>query len=340
MARITFAGNDYELAPDETVLQALEKAEHELPFSCRTGVCLTCLLRCRKGELPAGSQAGLRQGQIEQGFFLPCVCQPDTDLEIEAPSDAELYGRATVSEVSPLSDSICRLRLRTATPLFYHAGQFVNLRRADGLVRSFSLASVPNLDDTLELHIKRLGGGRMSNWIHDKLSVGEALDIQGPNGDCFYVGGAPERPLLLIGNGSGLAPLYGILRDALADGHTGPIHLYHGSRNAKGLYYGDELRALSEAHENFHFVPCLSGETAEGRADVGAREGRAEAVALAAHTDLQGWGVYLCGYPPMVQTARKLAFLAGAALPDILADSFELQDLRRVPREAPTAEEE
>jgi NAD(P)H-flavin reductase len=238
-----------------------------------------------------------------------------------------------VSENTQLTASICRLRLRTATPLFYHAGQFVNLRRGDGLVRSYSLASVPRLDDVLELHIKRLGGGQMSNWIYNDLTVGEPLDIQGPNGDCYYIGGQPDRPLLLIGNGSGLAPLYGILRDALADGHVGPIHLYHGSRMAKGLYYGDELLALAQANENFHYNPCLSGDTDEAPPELGAKPGRAEAVALAEHPDLSGWGVYLCGYPPMVQTAKKQAFLAGAALQDILADSFELRDLRRLRRE-------
>ncbi len=333
MANISFAGERLALATDESVLECLERTDHEVPFSCRNGVCLTCIMRVRAGRLPAASQAGLREGQKQQGYFLPCVCRPDVDLEIEAPTDAELFGRATVREIAHLSASICRLRLETATPLFYHAGQFINLRRRDGLVRSYSLASVPRLDDILELHVKRLGGGKMSNWIYNDLAVGEPLDFHGPNGDCYYIGGAPERPLLLIGNGSGLAPLYGILRDALADGHTGPIHLYHGSRMAKGLYYGDQLQALAREHKNFHYHPCLSGEVDEAGLKPGARPGRAEMVALTEHGDLSGWGVYLCGYPPMVQTAKKLAFLAGAALQDILADPFELQDLRRLPRD-------
>ncbi len=288
MVEISFAGERHALAPDETVLECLERAAQEIPFSCRNGACLTCMMRLRAGTLPEASQAGLREGQKQQGYFLPCVCRPEVDLEIEAPADAELFGRATVSEITHLSANICRLRLRTATPLFYHAGQFINLRRGDGLVRSYSLASVPRLDEVLELHIKRLGGGKMSNWIHNDLVVGEALDIHGPNGDCYYIGGEPERPMLLIGNGSGLAPLYGILRDALADGHAGAIHLYHGSRGSKGLYYGDQLQALAQEYGNFHFRPCLSGEIDEAGSELGARPGRAEAVALSEHPDLSG----------------------------------------------------
>jgi NAD(P)H-flavin reductase/ferredoxin len=333
MAHIKFAARQHDLTPDETVLECLERAGHDIPFSCRTGVCLTCLMRVSTGTPPSPSQAGLRESQKEQGYFLPCVCHPSEDLELVSPSDAELYGRAIVSEVTHLNDSICRVRLRTATPLFYHAGQFINLRRDDGVVRSYSLASVPRLDDTLELHIKRLGGGKMSNWIYNDLAVGTALDMQGPNGDCYYIGMEPARPLLLIGNGTGLAPLYGIARDALVDGHKGPMYLYHGSRTAKGLYYGDELTALAREHENFHYIPCLSGEEDDVRGTLGAEQGRAEAVAMTAHGDLAGWGIYLCGYPPMVLTAKKLAFLAGAALHDILADPYEMQDLRRIPRE-------
>jgi NAD(P)H-flavin reductase len=56
-------------------------------------------------------------------------------------------------------------------------------------------------------------------------------------------------------------------------------------------------------------------------------------VALADHGKLEGWGIYLCGYPPMVKTAKKQAFLAGAELQNILTDPYEMQDLRQVPRD-------
>jgi len=63
------------------------------------------------------------------------------------------------------------------------------------------------------------------------------------------------------------------------------------------------------------------------------RNGRAEDVALADHPDLSGWRVYLCGYPPMVNDARRRAFLAGAGMSDIYVDPFELRELRKKPRD-------
>ena len=100
MARINFAGANYPLSPGESVLECLERAGYEIPFSCRNGVCLTCMMRAREGELPKAAQRDLRQGQRQQGYFLPCVCHPEGDLDIESPSDAELYCRGVVAELS------------------------------------------------------------------------------------------------------------------------------------------------------------------------------------------------------------------------------------------------
>ena len=316
---IRYSGADFDLRASETVLDALLRHGVEAPYSCRKGTCFSCMARAVTGDLPPGSQDGLRDSLCDQGYFLACRCAPSSDLVIAAPDDAALYGRAAVTDIDRLSDDIARVRLVTAMPLYYHAGQFINLRRPDGLVRSYSLASVPTLDQFLEIHVKRLPGGQMSEWVHGALQPGDALDIQGPNGGCYYLPGEPDRPLLLIGTGSGLAPLIGIARDALNDGHRGPVYLYHGSRTADGLYLRDTLDELSARIENFHYHSCLSGESAAG-----CRAGRADVVALADHSNLQGFRVYLCGLPPMVHSARKAAFLAGAALPDIYADPFEL----------------
>jgi len=233
-----------------------------------------------------------------------------------------------IKTVDYLSEKICRIRLEPANPLYHRAGQFINLRRGDGLIRSFSLASVPALDPFLELHVKSLPGGAMSNWIYDIAHQGASIDIQGPHGACFYIPGQTTQPLLLIGNGAGLSPLIGIAHDAINDGHTGPIHLYHGTRHAAGLYLDDTLRKMDSEHENFFYNGCLSREEAPGK-----HHGRAEDIAFSSHTDLSGWRVYLCGYPPMIVDAQRRAFLAGAALSDIHINAFELRDLRTESRE-------
>ncbi len=325
MVSLRYADVAYDYGEGETVLDALLRQDAAVPYSCRNGVCLTCMMRCRGGAPPADSQGGIKDSLRLEGHFLPCICTADGDLAFELPNDDELYGRAILRRIEQLSPSVCRLFLEPATPLYYRAGQFINLRRDDGLVRSYSLASVPRLDDNLELHVKRLPRGEMSNWLFEEAQADTGLDIQGPNGDCFYVPGRPGTPLLLIGNGSGLAPLIGIARDALSSGHEGEIQLYHGTRHPEGLYLDETLRAMAEDHANFTYRACVSGESGQS--------GRAENVAFAEHPGLDGYRVYLCGYPPMVHAARKRAYLMGAALADVYADPFELRDLRHTPRD-------
>ena len=120
---------------------------------------------------------------------------------------------------------------------------------------------------------------------------------------------------------AGLAPLYGIARDALEQGRTSPIRLYHGSRNPQGLYLVNELRTFTDRYDNFSYTPCISGDamSADGYA-----QGQAIDVALDDVGKLAGWRVFLCGNPEMVKTAKKKAFLSGAAIQDIYADAFTL----------------
>lgn len=333
MVEIIYDDTPFSCADGETVLDALLRHRVDIPYSCKTGTCLSCLVKATGGDVPKEALKRLKPALAEQGYFLACQCPPVAGLSISPGNDAVLYGRATVRRVDEVAPDICRVTFRPSTPLYYRAGQFINIRRSDGLVRSYSLASVPRLDKDLEIHVKRLPRGQMSNWLFDDVGPGDGLDLQGPNGDCFYVPGTPDQNLLLIGTGTGLAPLMGIVRDALDAAHSGGVHLYHGSREPSGLYMVDELRALAGNHGNFHYVACVSGDDVAA----GFRAGRADVAAFADNPDLSGWRAYICGYPAMVHEARKKALMAGISIPHIHADPFDFMDLRSAEREGETA---
>jgi NAD(P)H-flavin reductase len=165
-----------------------------------------------------------------------------------------------------------------------------------------------------------LAGGKFSEWVHQELTIGDTIAVSDPQGLCYYLPDKMEQSLLLIGTGSGLAPLAGIIHEALEEGHTGPIHLYHGSRDVDGLYWIDEMRELADKYENFHYTPCVS----RGDAPEGVAQGRANDVAMANIPDLKGWRVYLCGHPDMVNHAKRMAYLNGASLQDIYSDAFHV----------------
>jgi ferredoxin-NADP reductase len=163
----------------------------------------------------------------------------------------------------------------------------------------------------------------MSNWLHDDVAPGHRLEVRGPAGDCFYLTGRPEQPILLAGTGTGLAPLYAIVRDALHHGHTGPIRLYHGALNPAGLYLVDELTQLAAEYANFTYVRSVLN--ADDALDAGLRVGNLENMILSDTPSFAGWRVFLCGNPELVKNLRKRIFLAGAKMKEIYSDAFVMR---------------
>lgn len=319
MARIQFGGSVYDAIDGETVLECLERHGESIPSSCRSGVCQSCLMRATAGDPGAQAKRPLKETLQAQNYFLSCVCKPAEDLTVGLPDMAGLKVRGRIVEKSLLNARTVRLRYAVDEPLECRAGQFMNLVGPDGAVRSYSVASLPTPDGYIEFHIMLLSGGKVSGWAFHEAAIGDESDLLGPHGSCFYVPGRPEQPLLLIGTGTGLAPLYGIVRDALAQGHTAPIRLYHGALAAPGLYLSDELRELAERHPAFAYHPCVLH--AEG-ATPDMTVGDIAQIALAQEGGLKGWRIFLCGDPNLVRGLQRSAFKAGAGLRDILADAF------------------
>ncbi len=316
MTQITFEGATYATEGDETVLQCLRRNDIPVPSSCESGVCQTCLMRAVSGSVPGSAQKGLKDTLQQQGYFLACCCVPDGDMDIGF-GDAGLKTPATVTAIEPLNDLVLRVRMEAKQPIEYRPGQFMNFVH-DGLVRSYSIASVPEQEDSLEFHVGLVPNGKMSGWLHHDAKLGDSLELQGPHGSCFYTSGNPEQPLFLLGTGTGLAPLYGIARDALSQGHTGAIHLFHGSLERAGLYLVEELQDLSARYDTFHYHPCILN----GHAEDGITVGSIDEIALGQIPQLKGWRVFLCGHPDIVKLMQRKTFLAGASLKEIFADAF------------------
>ena len=320
MPTIRYANHNLPLDDNQSVLETLLEAGYEIPNACRAGACQSCLMQAVSGKLPELAQLGLKETQKAQGYFLACLCFPDNDLEVRLPEATDAQLSATITEHQPLSADVVRIRLRPEQPLTYQPGQFVTLWRDEKTGRSYSLASVPEIDSDLEFHVKRIPGGHVSAWLYDEAKVGFTLEIQGPAGDCFYTPGEPDRKLLLAGTGTGLAPLYGIARDALQQGHAGEIHLFHGAVTQEGLYLHDTLKNLANKYANLHYHPCVLNGSEEEDSTIQA--GAIDELILKQAGNLRDWKVYLCGPEERVQSMRKKCFLAGANMKDIYADAF------------------
>jgi NAD(P)H-flavin reductase len=281
------------------------------------------MMRSLDGPPPVFAQTGLKDTLKVQNYFLACRCHPEHDMTIALSNQQAALIEASVIKKQLLTPDIMQLILKHPAQFNFFGGQFVNLKRVDGLIRSYSIANIPHEENILEFHIRRLPNGQFSSWVHDELELGDSITVSEAQGSCHYLPGRAEQPLMLVGTGSGLAPLYGIISDALAQNHSGPIHLYHGSRDLNGLYLIDKMRQLAAEFDNFHYTPCLSGEGI----DSDHVRGRAHEIALSSIESLNGWRVFLCGHPEMVNQTKRMAFMKGASMRDIYADAFHvLQD--------------
>ena len=274
------------------------------------------MLQC-EGEAPAGSQKGLRPTLAAGNYFLACQAHPTSTIRIqnaEGPKPVDCVVRT--SEV--VGEGVARLTLQLAAAMEYKPGQYLDVIHPDGTRRSYSIASLPE-DGVIEMHVRRVDGGKHSSWLHG-LVPGDQLQVRGPFGQCFHMADDDQRKLLLIGAGTGLAPLIGIARDALGQGHQGQVILLHGGLQPNRLYLRDRLSELEQEWPNFDVHHCVLQDATEEET-----QGDLDKVAIEVAGDLGRARAFLCGDDTIVQKLQRSLFLAGMPSREILADPFSPQ---------------
>lgn len=311
-----FEGRDIQAEDGETVLSALLRHDVDIQHGCQAGACQSCLLRS-SDAVPPSAQTGLDETLLERGAFLSCQAKAETVSSVEG-LGSEVFPRftATMLEKRHLAEDVLLLRLEaegwSAAP-----GRFIRLIDVSGVSRPYSLATPASRPvSEIQLHVRLIPGGRMSEIVLNS-SVGGQFQVEGPFGKCSYRSADHFEPMLLIGSGTGLAPLYAIVTDALHRGHLGPIFLYHGGRSSASLYFRGELANLAARNPQLTVTLCADAEVCGND-----RKGSPLVHALSEHPQLDGFKVYLCGHPELVKSAQRKCFLAGANLKDIAADPF------------------
>lgn len=145
----------------------------------------------------------------------------------------------------------------------YKPGQFLTLRLGqDGetVARCYSLASSPFTGEALKVTIKRVAGGRGSNWVCDNIGAGSVIEVLPPAG--VFTPKNLDRNLLLFAGGSGVTPVMSILKSALLRG-KGHIVVVYANRDEKSVIFGAELRDLAKAHADrltvLHWLESVQG---------------------------------------------------------------------------------
>ena len=336
--RLSPVGVEFEAEPGETLLNAAFRQGIALPHGCKEGQCSACKCVLTDGEIDMlrYSTFALNDSEKDSGHILLCRARAYSDVEIELLNyDEEVLSRSIavktfkghVTQIGRLTHDIRHIEIELESPLKFWAGQYVDItvttQAGETITRSFSMANTPLQAQKLEFIIKKYPDGKFSGELDSGgVKVGASVTVVGPYGTCFRREGR-DGPIILVGAGSGMSPVWAILRDHLTSGERRPVYFFYGARTRADLFYLDELAALEREHPDFQFIPVLShaGDDSSWTGERGFVHERVDAKLK--ELDLDGAGdVYACGPPPMIDALQPVLFMNGFESERVFFDRF------------------
>jgi CDP-4-dehydro-6-deoxyglucose reductase len=343
-------GQSFPTDAGETLLSAALRAGLNLPHSCKGGHCASCRARLLSGtvDYPRGElPPGITPDEARDGYVLLCQARATSEQvrvatrEVRPAPDVEIRSLpCRIERMQPLADDVMAvsLRLPAVEEFHFRAGQYLDFMLDGGRRRSFSIASAPADGKLLEVHVRRASTTGFTARLFESMRPGTLLRIEGPLGQFWFRHESP-RPALMIGGGTGYAPLRAMLRQLIATGDRRPVTLYWGGRMRADLYEHDWLEQVAATRPGFAYRPVLSGP-AEGQpvADDAAEAARAAPIdddwhgrrglvhAAVLHDigpALAGYDVYASGPPAMVEAIRDAFVAAGLPRAQLYFDSFD-----------------
>jgi CDP-4-dehydro-6-deoxyglucose reductase len=328
---ITNSGKTFIVKAGENILAAALRQGVMLPYSCKNGTCGSCKGKVELGEVhyPFHPPMALEKSDYAVGMALMCQAEPLEDLEIsvreiEAVRDIQVRMLPSrVVEKEFLADNVVRLMLRLpkAQRLQFLAGQYVDVLLEGGKRRAFSIASNPSLENEIELHIRHVEGGDFTGFVFDELKVRDIMRFEGPLGNFFVRNDQPERPMIMMGGGTGFAPLKSMIENLLEHDDRREIHLYWGARTEQELYLDELPQHWARDHARVHYRRAISDQAGELRRQ--AFRGLVHEAVVGDHPDLSGFDVYMSGPPAMIEAAKPVFIAKGLPEDRLFYDSFE-----------------
>jgi CDP-4-dehydro-6-deoxyglucose reductase len=325
------SGATFTVNAGESVLDAALRQGVMLPYSCKNGTCGSCKGRLESGEVhyPFHPPIALTREEMAEGGALLCQAEPIEDLEIhvreiEAVRDLQVRKMpARVIEKKLMAPDVMRIRIKLpeAQRLQFLAGQYLEILVPGNKRRAFSIASPPQSEDVIELHIRHVEGGGFTSWVFDELKERAILRIEAPLGTFFIRNDAPERPMIMMGGGTGFAPLKSMLEDLLAHQDSRPVHLFWGAKTRAELYMHGQACEWAEQNDHIQYTSALT-EPGDEQPENGFTGLVHEAV-LNAYPELSGFDIYMSGPPAMIDAGRSAFLEHGAEKRRIYFDSFE-----------------
>jgi len=331
--RVPASGHEFIAEKNESILDAAIRQGVGLPYGCRNGACGKCAGEVLSGETEYDTEAllAMAKKEHEAGKTLFCQAHAISDLEIQVreivkSTDIEIKTLpCRVEKMELLTHDVMKLQLKLPETerLQFLAGQYLEILLKDGKRRAFSIANAPHDDKYIELHIRHVPDGQFGDFVFEGLKEKALMRIQGPLGS-YFLREDSERPIILMGGGTGFAPLKSMLEHAFYINLQRPIHLFCGVRSKRDLYMDEMVQHWLKQYKNLKYTAVLSEPLVEDNWQ--GETGFVHESVIAHYPDLANFDVYLSGPPPMVKAGMDLFYEKGLPETQIYSDSFEYSD--------------
>ena len=327
VVRVLPSGHEFVVEANEPLLQAALRNGLALEFACTNGTCGECKARVKQGAVRQirFHDYVIRSAEKCVGAVLLCCCTADNDVTIEAveaggPDDIPVQNvRARLYKQDGAAGGIeiVHLRVMRGKMLRFLAGQHVRLKLAGTQPADVSIASCPCDGLNLEFHFDGSNGGDLGARALAEFAKSDRFAIEGPRGR-FTLDEDSHRPLIFIACDTAIAPIKSIIEHAINLELSQPMYLHWHTTRDKGHYLHNYFRSLTDALDEFRYIPIGGGMSADTLTDL---------------PDPGTVDVYVAGREAFVVSARELLLAWG--LPE---ERLFIDALNRRPPCAPTAD--
>jgi ferredoxin-NADP reductase/anaerobic selenocysteine-containing dehydrogenase len=247
---------------------------------------------------------------------------PKIDLPVWNGQDTALHVTEIIAETHDVTtfrfqgDPLCRF--------VYHPGQFCSfVLNIDGkkVVRSYSISSTPSRPFSLEVTVKRVPGGLVSNWLPDNLKVGDRVELAGPKGKFCLTPGAIPKKILFLSAGSGITPLMSMSRWLCDTAAEVDVKFFNSVRSPDDVIFEKEIEMLTSRYTLFEPINITASRG--GRKGWTGMTGRISQQMLElVAPDFKERHIYICGPQGFMDAAKAIVAGTGFDMNNYHAESF------------------
>ncbi len=329
MAKITLETRqgvqEMETLGSERLLYSGLRQGFDLAHECASGTCGTCKAILVSGNVRSlwSDAPGNRYVKAERNEFLMCQCVADSNIHVKvrpalrAPVATPTPGKfsGVISAQQHLTDDVTTFEFKLSHPTCFLAGQFITLANAEiPGYRAYSMTNYSaNETQVLNFLVKRIPGGKFTDWLFEEDRTGCSLEGFGPVGRAVF---APDidQDFIALAGGSGIAGIMAILSHASSCGHFEKhrAEVVFGLNRPQDAFFLDRLNQYSVKHENLQITVALvasdsSGELQREYPNLEFAQGYLHEVADATLGDLSEVSVaFVAGPPVAVEACQKM----------------------------------